>query len=180
MENGLGDPHDLWVPLELADLVVTYPKGTRSPTDFATDLQNQRIPLGVIEAPYIIYVSGGRVLKGEATDKTSEKILREYTGLEPFDSKPFKNGDERDAFYMRGTVAEMAIAGFNPVTEPYIRAGRLRPVVGNLLIDEKAGDHQAFGSNDIFGGTTPSSYKGEHVEHTDFIGSIQRRLELLR
>src|SRR3989338_8096145 len=38
------------VPLELADLVVTYPKGTRSPTDFATDLQNQRIPLGVIEA----------------------------------------------------------------------------------------------------------------------------------
>ena len=137
-------------------------------------------PLGVIEAPYIIYVSGGRVLKVEATDKTSEKILREYTGLEPFDSKPFKNGDERDAFYMRGTVAEMAIAGFNPVTEPYIRAGRLRPVVGNLLIDEKAGDHQAFGSNDIFGGTTPSSYKGEHVEHTDFIGSIQRRLELLR
>src|SRR3989344_6058254 len=38
------------VPLELADLVVTYPKGTRSPTDFATDLQNQRITLGVIEA----------------------------------------------------------------------------------------------------------------------------------
>ncbi len=37
------------VALELADLVVTFPQGTRSPTDFATDLPSQRIPLGTIE-----------------------------------------------------------------------------------------------------------------------------------
>ena len=35
--------------LELADLIVRYPKGTRSPTDLLTDLPDQRIPLGVIE-----------------------------------------------------------------------------------------------------------------------------------
>lgn len=39
--------------LLLADLVVKYPKGTRSPTDLITDLPSQRIPLGSIE-------SGGR------------------------------------------------------------------------------------------------------------------------
>lgn len=39
--------------LELADLVITYPEGTRSPTDLSTDLTTQRIPLGTIE-------SGGR------------------------------------------------------------------------------------------------------------------------
>ncbi|MCE9541114.1 DUF11 domain-containing protein [Candidatus Kaiserbacteria bacterium] len=38
------------VPLELSDLVVTYPSGTRSPTDFKTDLPSTRISLGTIEA----------------------------------------------------------------------------------------------------------------------------------
>lgn len=37
------------VPLELADLVVTYPPGTRDPADYSTDLPNQRISLGTIE-----------------------------------------------------------------------------------------------------------------------------------
>lgn len=41
------------IPLELADLVITYPQGTRSPTDFTTELPSQRISLGSIE-------SGGR------------------------------------------------------------------------------------------------------------------------
>lgn len=36
------------VPLENAELLLTYPAGTRSPTDYATDLQTQRIPLGTI------------------------------------------------------------------------------------------------------------------------------------
>ncbi len=35
--------------LELADLIVTYPKGTRSPADFTTDLPQQRVSLGAIE-----------------------------------------------------------------------------------------------------------------------------------
>jgi hypothetical protein len=38
------------VPLQLAELVVTYPEGTRSPTDLSSDLDSQRIPLGTIEA----------------------------------------------------------------------------------------------------------------------------------
>lgn len=37
------------MPLELAELVVKYPKGTRSPTDLLNDLPSQRIPLGTIE-----------------------------------------------------------------------------------------------------------------------------------
>lgn len=36
--------------LELADLLVHYPSGTRVPTDLATDMTTQRIPLGVIPA----------------------------------------------------------------------------------------------------------------------------------
>lgn len=35
--------------LEYADLVLTYPEGTRSSSDLATDLPNQRISLGAIE-----------------------------------------------------------------------------------------------------------------------------------
>lgn len=35
--------------LELADLLIKYPPGTRSPTDFITNLTDQRIPLGTIE-----------------------------------------------------------------------------------------------------------------------------------
>jgi hypothetical protein len=37
------------VPLELADLVLNFPSGTRSPADFATDYPSTRIPLGTIE-----------------------------------------------------------------------------------------------------------------------------------
>lgn len=37
------------VSLDLAELVITYPDGTRSPTDYKTDFPNQRIPLGNIE-----------------------------------------------------------------------------------------------------------------------------------
>ncbi len=61
--------------LELADLVVKYPDGTRSPTDFITALPQQRISLGTIE-------SGGRrqgtvsaVLIGK--DGEQAKILTE-------------------------------------------------------------------------------------------------------
>src|SRR3990167_1546210 len=38
------------VPLQLADLIISYPPGTRSPTDLSTDLSSQRISLGTIEA----------------------------------------------------------------------------------------------------------------------------------
>ncbi len=37
------------VPLETVDLVVTFPPGTRSPVDFATDQTSLRQPLGAIE-----------------------------------------------------------------------------------------------------------------------------------
>lgn len=52
-----GEPAELQVivtnrnqaTLELADLLITYPDGTRSPSDFVTDLPRQRISLGSIE-----------------------------------------------------------------------------------------------------------------------------------
>jgi hypothetical protein len=46
------------------------------------------------------------------------------------------------------------------------------------LLDEKLGDHQAFGSNDQFSGAVPSTYGEEHVEHTDFVGGIARKMRL--
>jgi hypothetical protein len=81
---------------------------------------------------------------------------------------------------MRRIIAEMAIAGFNPAMASEIESGRLRPVTGLVLTDEKLGDHQAFGSNDQFRGVTPSSYRGEHVEHTDFVGGVARMMRLKR
>lgn len=66
------------VPLELADLVVTYPKGTRSPTDFASDLQNQRIPLGVIEAGGTRQGTVSAVFAGNEGDHADVKVELEY------------------------------------------------------------------------------------------------------
>lgn len=66
------------VALELADLVVTYPKGTRSPTDFATDLQNQRIPLGVIEAGGTRQGTVSAVFAGNEGDHADVKVELEY------------------------------------------------------------------------------------------------------
>lgn len=64
--------------LELAELVIKYPKGTRSPTDLTTDLPDQRIPLGTIE-------SGGRrqgtvsaVFAGQEGDRASVRVELEY------------------------------------------------------------------------------------------------------
>jgi len=37
------------VPLQLAELVISYPSGTRSPADLSTELSSQRISLGTIE-----------------------------------------------------------------------------------------------------------------------------------
>jgi len=137
----------------------------------------ERTVHGVIRAPYRIEVKDGQVTDVQAPDEESLRILRNYTGLEPYDGKAL-GGDEATAFGMRRVIAEMAIAGFNPAMRPEIESGRLRPVTGLVLTDEKLGDHQAFGSNDQFKGATPSTYGEEHVEHTDFVGSIERAMRL--
>jgi hypothetical protein len=137
----------------------------------------ERTMHGVIRAPYRIEVQAGRVVDVQAPDAQSVRILRNYTGLEPYDGQAL-GGDAATAFEMRRVIAEFAIAGFNPVMLPEIASGRLRPVTGLVLLDEKVGDHQAFGSNDQFNGAVPSTYGEEHVEHTDFVGGIERRVRL--
>ncbi len=137
----------------------------------------ERTVHGVIRAPYRIEVAGGRVTNVSAPDEESRRILRNYTGLEPYDGARLA-GDEGAAFALRRTIAEMAIAGFNPVMQPEIENGRLRPVTGQVLTDEKLGDHQAFGANAQFMGATPNSYGEHHVEHTDFVGTIDRTITL--
>lgn len=66
------------VPLQNADLVVTYPAGTRSPSDLKTALPSQRISLGTIE-------SGGRrqgaisaVFSGAEHGSANVKVELEY------------------------------------------------------------------------------------------------------
>lgn len=139
----------------------------------------ERTVHGVIRAPYRIEVGGGQVTAVDAPDEESRRILRNYTGLEPYDGNALA-GNEATAFEMRRIIAEMAIAGFNPAMLPEIQGGRLRPVTGQVLTDEKLGDHQAFGSNDLLMGATPSTYGNQHVEHTDFVGSIERQITLER
>jgi leucyl aminopeptidase (aminopeptidase T) len=130
---------------------------------------------GVIRAPYRIEIAGGRVTGVQAPDDESLRILSHYTGLAPYDGG-VPAGAEAEAFELRRVIAEMAIAGFNPAMQPEIESGRLRPVTGLVLTDEKLGDHQAFGSNDQFKGATPSAVGDHHVEHTDFVGTIARTI----
>lgn len=66
------------VPLELADLIVTYPQGTRSPTDFASDLQNQRISLGTIEAGGTRQGTVSAVFAGNEGEHADVKVELEY------------------------------------------------------------------------------------------------------
>ena len=66
------------VPLELADLVLTYPQGTRSPTDYSTDLPSQRISLGSIEPGGSRQGTVSAVFAGEAGSQENVKIELEY------------------------------------------------------------------------------------------------------
>lgn len=66
------------VPLELAELIVRYPKGTRSPTDFSTDLPEQRIPLGTIEPGGTRQGTVSAVLAGQSGDKQVIQAEVEY------------------------------------------------------------------------------------------------------
>jgi len=56
------------IPLQLADLVIIYPPGTRSPTDLSTDLASQRIPLGTIEPGGRRQGTVSAIFAGGATD----------------------------------------------------------------------------------------------------------------
>ncbi len=66
------------VPLELAQLVVTYPSGTRSPIDHQTDLSSQRISLGTIppggQLPGIVTA----VFAGDSNSNVDVKVELEY------------------------------------------------------------------------------------------------------
>ena len=66
------------VSLQLADLIVTYPMGTRSPTDFSTDLPSQRIPLGSIEAGGTRQGTVSAILAGHEGEHATIKIELEY------------------------------------------------------------------------------------------------------
>ncbi len=66
------------VPLELAELVVTYPKGTRSVSDFATDLPNLRQSLGTIEAGGTRQGTVSAVFAGNEGENATVKIELEY------------------------------------------------------------------------------------------------------
>jgi len=64
--------------LELADLVITYPPGTRSPVDLSTDLPSQRISLGNIEPGGRRQGTVSAVFSGIEGDRAAIKIELEY------------------------------------------------------------------------------------------------------
>lgn len=66
------------VSLQLAELVVTYPEGTRSPTDFTTELPTQRIPLGTIEAGGSRQGTVSAVFAGDEGVHAGVKVELEY------------------------------------------------------------------------------------------------------
>lgn len=66
------------VPLQLAELVITYPSGTRSPTDFSTELPSQRISLGAIEAGGQRQGTVSAVFAGKEGEHTQVKVDLEY------------------------------------------------------------------------------------------------------
>src|SRR3989344_1093477 len=66
------------VPLQLADLVITYPPGTRSPTDFSTDFPTQRISLGSGEAGGSRQGTVSAVFAGTEGQHANVKVELEY------------------------------------------------------------------------------------------------------
>lgn len=64
--------------LELADLVITYPSGTRSPVDLTTDLPSQRISLGTIEPGGRRQGTVSAVFAGIEGDRAEITIELEY------------------------------------------------------------------------------------------------------
>lgn len=66
------------IPLELTELVISYPPGTRSPTDYATDLSVQRIPLGTIGPGEKRQGTVSAVFAGAVDDLTDVKADLEY------------------------------------------------------------------------------------------------------
>ncbi len=66
------------IALELADLVINYPKGTRSPTDYVTELSSQRIPLGTIEPGGRRQGTVSAVFSGNEAAKAAVKVELEY------------------------------------------------------------------------------------------------------
>lgn len=66
------------VPLQLADLVLTYPPGTRSPADLSTDLPNYRISLGTIEPGGRRQGTVSAVFAGQQDTRGSVKAELEY------------------------------------------------------------------------------------------------------
>ena len=65
-------------PLELAELVVTFPPGTRSPMDFATDQESLRQPLGTIEAGGSRRGTVAGVFAGNEGEHSNVKVELEY------------------------------------------------------------------------------------------------------
>lgn len=66
------------VPLQLADLVINYPTGTRSPTDLSTDLSSQRISLGTIEPGDRRQGTVSAVFSGSGSEPANVKVDLEY------------------------------------------------------------------------------------------------------
>jgi len=64
--------------LELADLVVTYPPGTRMPANLSADMETQRIPLGSIEPGGTRNGTIRGVLFGRDGDQQDIKVALEY------------------------------------------------------------------------------------------------------
>lgn len=66
------------VSLDLADLVISYPAGTRSPTDLTTDLPSQRISLGTIEPGGRRQGTVSAIFAGKEGDRATVKVELEY------------------------------------------------------------------------------------------------------
>lgn len=66
------------VSLELADLVITYPSGTRSPTNLSVDLPSQRIPLGSIEPGGRRQGTVSAIFSGREGDRGLIQVELEY------------------------------------------------------------------------------------------------------
>ena len=66
------------VSLQLADLVIAYPSGTRSPVDLSTDLSSQRISLGTIEPGGRRQGTVSAVFAGGGSSTANVKVELEY------------------------------------------------------------------------------------------------------
>jgi hypothetical protein len=165
--------------LELADLVITYPSGTRSPVDLSTDLPSQRISLGNIEPGGRRQGTVSAVFSGVEGDRAVIKIELEYRLA---DSSSIFVATTNYQVVFASSPISLSIEGNNetvsgqPIEFKVNVASNADSVVKDVLVNVNA----PFGYTLAFSDPTAQKVSGGHLWSLGDISPGQRKTITIR